>query len=75
MRSSRSGTLAYDTAGANLLGDYARRRAAGTCKGVYQFMPRWRVGLRTERLDPGTVTYVVGRRCSTPTATTRARTR
>jgi len=23
-------------------------------QGVYQFMPYWRVGLRTERLDPGT---------------------
>jgi hypothetical protein len=23
-------------------------------QGVYQFMPRWRVGLRTERLSPGT---------------------
>lgn len=25
-------------------------------QGVYQFMPRWRAGLRTERLDSGTVT-------------------
>ena len=25
-------------------------------QGVYQFMPRWRVGLRTERLDSGSVT-------------------
>ena len=25
-------------------------------QGVYQFMPYWRVGLRTERLDPGTPT-------------------
>ncbi|HXE47079.1 MAG TPA: hypothetical protein VN663_01845, partial [Ramlibacter sp.] len=26
---------------------------------VYQFMPRWRVGLRTERLDPGTTSFDV----------------
>ena len=26
-------------------------------QGVYQFMPRWRVGLRTERLNPGTPDY------------------
>ena len=58
MRSSRSGTLAYDTAGANLLGDYAQASSGWYLQAVYQFMPRWRVGFRTERLDPGTVTYV-----------------
>lgn len=58
MRSSRSGTLAYDTAGANLLGDYAQASSGWYLQAVYQFVPRWRVGLRTERLDPGTVTYV-----------------
>ncbi|HSN31516.1 MAG TPA: hypothetical protein VLU41_02440, partial [Ideonella sp.] len=26
-------------------------------QGVYQFLPAWRVGLRTERLDPGTPDY------------------
>ena len=26
-------------------------------QGVYQFMPRWRVGLRTEQLDAGTPDY------------------
>jgi hypothetical protein len=58
LRSSRSGTLAYDTAGANLLGDYAQASTGWYVQAVYQFMPRWRVGLRTERLDPGTVAYV-----------------
>jgi hypothetical protein len=28
-------------------------QAGGYIQGVYQFMPMWRVGLRTERLDPG----------------------
>jgi hypothetical protein len=27
---------------------------------VFQFMPRWRVGLRTERLDSGTPEYAGG---------------
>ncbi|HTP73331.1 MAG TPA: hypothetical protein VML58_14005 [Burkholderiaceae bacterium] len=58
LRSSRSGTLAYDTAGANLLGDYGQDATGWYLQGIYQFMPRWRVGLRTERLDPGTVSYV-----------------
>lgn len=58
LRSSRSGTLAYNTAGANLLGDYAQAATGWYLQGIYQFMPRWRFGVRTERLDPGTVTYV-----------------
>jgi hypothetical protein len=58
LHSSRSGTLAYDTAGANLLGDYAQASSGWYLQGIYQFMPRWRVGLRTEWLDPGTVSYV-----------------
>jgi hypothetical protein len=29
-------------------------------QGVYQFVPRWRVGLRTEQLDPGTPDYSLG---------------
>ena len=58
LRSSRSGTLAYDTAGANLLGDYAQVSTGWYLQAVYQFMPRWRVGLRTEQLDGGAVSYV-----------------
>jgi len=58
LRSSRGGTLAYDPSGANLLGDYAQSSTGWYLQGIYQFMPRWRVGLRTERLDPGSVSYV-----------------
>jgi hypothetical protein len=58
LHSSRSGTLGYDTAGANLLGDYAQTSSGWYLQAVYQFMPRWRVGLRTEQLDAGAVTYV-----------------
>ncbi len=58
LRSSRNGTLGYDTAGANLLGNYAQASSGWYLQGIYQFVPRWRVGLRTERLDAGAVTYV-----------------
>jgi len=58
IRSARGGTLAYDTAGANLLGDYAQTSSGWYLQAIYQFVPRWRVGLRTERLDAGTVQYV-----------------
>ncbi|MFI4932688.1 MAG: hypothetical protein ACHP83_20775, partial [Burkholderiales bacterium] len=58
LRSSRSGTLAYDTAGANLLGDFAQASTGWYLQAVYQFVPRWRVGLRTELLDAGAVSYV-----------------
>jgi hypothetical protein len=58
LRSSRSGTLAYDTAGANVLGDYAQTSSGWYLQAIYQFVPHWRVGLRTEQLDPGAVSYV-----------------
>ena len=32
-------------------------QSGGYVQGVYQFMPMWRVGLRTERLDAGHVDY------------------
>jgi len=58
MRSSRRGTLAYDTAGVNLFGDYSQASSGWYLQAIYQFVPRWRVGARSERLDPGAVTYV-----------------
>lgn len=50
LRSTRSGTLTGEA------GDRMASRAVqtgGTLQGIYQFMPNWRVGLRTERLNPG----------------------
>ena len=51
LQSRRSGDLA------GLLGtsvtSYRQVQSGGYVQGVYQFMPMWRVGLRTERLDPG----------------------
>jgi hypothetical protein len=32
-------------------------QSGGYIQGVYQFVPMWRVGLRTERLDPGHTDY------------------
>lgn len=54
LRSIRSGALTYDLAGANSSGAYAAVQSGWYLQSVYQFMGRWRVGLRTEQLDPGT---------------------
>lgn len=51
------GDLIYDTAGANAASSFGARQSGWYLQGVYQFMPNWRVGLRTERLDPGSVDY------------------
>ncbi|HET9207722.1 MAG TPA: hypothetical protein VFO28_15885 [Burkholderiaceae bacterium] len=60
LRSVRSGTLNHDPSGANLDGDLRATQTGGYVQAVYQFMPRWRVGLRTERLDAGTPEYAPG---------------
>ena len=52
LRSTRSGHLVDSS------GDVALHEATQSgwyLQGVYQFMPRWRVGVRTERLDSGVV--------------------
>ena len=50
LQSRRDGNLS-DSAG----GPFALHQvqSGGYVQGVWQFMPMWRVGLRTERLDPG----------------------
>ncbi len=53
-RREESGSLAYDD-GTPLSGAYASRQSGWYLQGVYQFMPRWRAGLRYDRLDHGTV--------------------
>jgi hypothetical protein len=60
LRSVRSGTLNHDPAGANLTGDLRMAQNGAYVQAVYQFMPRWRVGLRTEQLDAGTPEYSAG---------------
>lgn len=53
LRSTRSGTLSYDVAGANTSDAYYAVQSGWYLQGVYQFMPNWRIGLRTEQLDAG----------------------
>lgn len=38
-------------------GVYQSTQSGWYVQGVYQFMPRWRVGLRTEQLDTGSVSF------------------
>ena len=40
-----------------LTSDYSSRQSGWYLQGVYQFMPTWRVGMRYDRLDPGSVDY------------------
>jgi hypothetical protein len=57
LRSTRSGSLVYDVGNTGSAGDYRAVQSGGYLQAVYQFMPRWRVGVRTDRLDPGTSEY------------------
>ncbi|MEO6269767.1 MAG: hypothetical protein ABIP08_05635 [Lautropia sp.] len=52
LRSTRSGSLAADSD--QSVAGYRTVQSGWYLQAIYQFMPRWRVGLRTERLDPGT---------------------
>ena len=55
LRSRRDGLLNYsDVSGAALPAfGYRTTQSGWYLQGIYQFMPRWRVGLRTENLNPG----------------------
>jgi hypothetical protein len=58
LRSSRDGSLLFDPAvQGGSPGSYRSRQSGGYLQGIYQFMPYWRVGLRTELLDPGNPDY------------------
>ena len=57
LRSARSGNLVYDVGNADSAGAYRDVQSGLYLQGVYQFMPQWRVGVRTERLDAGTPDY------------------
>ncbi len=51
------GDLAYDVGGVENTAPFSARQSGVYVQGIYQFMPRWHVGLRAERLDAGTVDY------------------
>ena len=57
LHSTRSGSLLYDIDAANSPGAYRAVQSGWYVQGVYQFMPYWRVGLRTEKVDPGSPDY------------------
>jgi hypothetical protein len=60
LRRFESGDLIYDVNGASLgpsAGSYSSTQSGWYLQGVYQFAPTWRVGLRGERLDAGSVDY------------------
>lgn len=52
-RRKETGDLTYDTAGVNITDTYSVTQSGFYIQGVYQFMPRWRTGLRHDRLNPG----------------------
>jgi hypothetical protein len=57
LQATRGGALTYDLGGANSTDAYRATQSGWYLQGVYQFMPRWRVGLRTERVDGGSPSY------------------
>ncbi len=60
LRRHDDGSLTYDSdgaLGATNTASYDAKQSGWYLQGVYQFMPYWRAGLRTERLDRGTVDY------------------
>jgi len=60
LRRHDNGDLTYDSdgaLGATSTSSYDSKQSGWYLQGIYQFMPYWRVGLRTERLDQGTVDY------------------
>jgi hypothetical protein len=52
-RRNENGLLTYDSTGAKVTDSYAVIQSGWYVQSVYQFMPRWRTGLRYDRLDPG----------------------
>ncbi len=60
LRRKESGDLTYDADGALGLtntGGYRAVQSGWYLQGVYQYMPGWRIGLRYDRLLPGTPDY------------------
>ncbi|MDE2402217.1 MAG: hypothetical protein KGL90_11180 [Burkholderiales bacterium] len=51
------GQVSHDTAALNQPDTYRSAQSGWYVQGVYQFMPQWRVGLRQDQLDSGTVDY------------------
>jgi hypothetical protein len=52
-RRRENGSLTYDGAGANRVGDFSSAQSGFYAQTVYQFQPYWRVGYRYDRLNAG----------------------
>lgn len=52
-----TGDLSYDTDTTALTDAYRATQSGWYAQGVYQFLPRWRVGVRRDQLDSGSVDY------------------
>lgn len=52
-----SGDLAYDSTNLDRVDRFSSTQSGWYAQGVYQFMPRWRTGLRFDQLDSGDVNY------------------
>jgi hypothetical protein len=57
LHSTRDGSMVVDATGIAAPGPFRASQSGWYLQAAYQFMPRWRVGLRTERLDPGTPNF------------------
>ncbi|MCX7166064.1 MAG: carbohydrate porin [Rhodocyclales bacterium] len=56
LRRIEDGNLVYNNTSSGI---YSATQSGWYVQGIYQFAPYWRAGLRTERLDSGTVNYGV----------------
>jgi hypothetical protein len=54
MHRTESGRLAFDVTGRNLAGDYNSSQSGWYVQAVYEFMQRWRAGLRYDSMRSGT---------------------
>jgi hypothetical protein len=50
---TESGTLAFETTGRDITGDYSSAQSGWYVQGAYQFRPRWRIGARYDSLRSG----------------------
>jgi hypothetical protein len=57
LHSTRDGTMTADALALPVEGPYRAVQSGWYLQAVYQFMRGWRVGARTERLDPGSPDY------------------
>ncbi len=51
------GELIHDTSGVNTPGAYRARQSGWYAQGIWQFMPRWRAGLRYDQLHRGELDF------------------